>query len=190
MTGSQSRESFTSGQTSDSPSNTRGKSRMHQRARTDPSGGRGATRVPTGTQGNADLVFRRAFQIDRDPVERAAEAVEQIVDLGGSDDQRRAKRDGVAHVSADHALTLHFGADQTAKSADRLQSRLGRLIDDEFDGRNQSNTTDFADQRMVLQLIQSGPESLARGRSVLNEIAFLDQSNRFQGNGRCHGGSP
>jgi len=29
---------------------------MHQRARTDPSGGRGATRVPTGTQGNADLV--------------------------------------------------------------------------------------------------------------------------------------
>lgn len=28
---------------------------MHQRARTDPSGGRGATRVPTGTQGNADL---------------------------------------------------------------------------------------------------------------------------------------
>ena len=29
---------------------------MHQRARTDPSGGRGATRVPTGTQGNAELV--------------------------------------------------------------------------------------------------------------------------------------
>src|SRR6478609_5265323 len=57
MTGSQSRESFTPGQTSDSSSNTRGKSRMHQRARTDPSGGRGATRVPTGTQGNADLVI-------------------------------------------------------------------------------------------------------------------------------------
>src|SRR6476469_4211875 len=55
MTGSQSRESFTPGQTSDSSSNTRGKSRMHQRARTDPSGGRGATRVPTGTQGNAEL---------------------------------------------------------------------------------------------------------------------------------------
>src|SRR6476646_5105573 len=50
MTGSQSRESFTPGQTSDSSSNTRGKSRMHQRARTDPSGGRGATRVPTGTR--------------------------------------------------------------------------------------------------------------------------------------------
>jgi hypothetical protein len=31
---------------------------MHQRARTDPSGGRGATRVPTGTQGNADLEQR------------------------------------------------------------------------------------------------------------------------------------
>jgi len=31
---------------------------MHQRARTDPSGGRGATRVPTGTQGNAELVTR------------------------------------------------------------------------------------------------------------------------------------
>ena len=30
---------------------------MHQRARTDPSGGRGATRVPTGTEGNADLVL-------------------------------------------------------------------------------------------------------------------------------------
>jgi len=30
---------------------------MHQRARTDPSGGRGATRVPTGTQGNAELVL-------------------------------------------------------------------------------------------------------------------------------------
>src|SRR6478752_4622526 len=59
MTGSQSRESFTPGQTSDSSSNTRGKSRMHQRARTDPSGGRGATRVPTGTQGNAELVYGR-----------------------------------------------------------------------------------------------------------------------------------
>src|SRR4029077_17439815 len=58
MTGSQSGESFTPGQTSDSSSNTRGKSRMHQRARTDPSGGRGATRVPTGTQGNADLVMK------------------------------------------------------------------------------------------------------------------------------------
>src|SRR6476619_6675217 len=62
MTGSQSRESFTPGQTSDSSSNTRGKSRMHQRARTDPSGGRGATRVPTGTQGNAEL-GARAFAL-------------------------------------------------------------------------------------------------------------------------------
>ena len=29
---------------------------MHQRARTDLCGGRGATRVPTATEGNADLV--------------------------------------------------------------------------------------------------------------------------------------
>ena len=34
---------------------------MHQRARTDPSGGRGATRVPTGTQGNADLALQLPF---------------------------------------------------------------------------------------------------------------------------------
>src|SRR5215472_17600644 len=47
--GSQSRESFTLGQTSDSPSNTQGKSRMHKGARTDPCGGREATRVPTAT---------------------------------------------------------------------------------------------------------------------------------------------
>ena len=35
--------------TSDSPSNTRGKSRMHKGARTDLCGGRGATHVPTAT---------------------------------------------------------------------------------------------------------------------------------------------
>src|SRR3979490_2724034 len=46
-TGSQSRESFIPGPTSVSPSGTRGKSRMHKGARTDPCGGRGATRVPT-----------------------------------------------------------------------------------------------------------------------------------------------
>jgi group II intron reverse transcriptase/maturase len=49
MTGSQSHESFTRGQTSASPSNTRGKSRMHKGARTDPCGGREATHVPTAT---------------------------------------------------------------------------------------------------------------------------------------------
>lgn len=36
---------------------------MHQRARTDPSGGRGATRVPTGTHENADLVVRTAVAV-------------------------------------------------------------------------------------------------------------------------------
>ena len=31
---------------------------MHQRARTELCGGRGATRVPTATQGNADLALQ------------------------------------------------------------------------------------------------------------------------------------
>src|SRR5205085_11052901 len=48
-TGSQSRESFIPGPTSVSPSGTRGKSRMHKGARTDPCGGRGVTRAPTAT---------------------------------------------------------------------------------------------------------------------------------------------
>src|SRR3954471_8804731 len=52
-TGSQSRESFIPGPTSVSPSGTRGKSRMHKGARTDPCGGRGVTRAPTATQLNA-----------------------------------------------------------------------------------------------------------------------------------------
>src|SRR6516165_9221956 len=47
--GSQSRESFIPGPTSVSPSGTRGKSRMHQGARTDPCGGREVTRAPTAT---------------------------------------------------------------------------------------------------------------------------------------------
>src|ERR1700732_2957892 len=49
-TGSQSRESFIPGPTSVSPSGTRGKSRMHKGARTDPCGGRGVTRAPTATR--------------------------------------------------------------------------------------------------------------------------------------------
>src|SRR5215469_15404577 len=49
MTGSRNRGSFTLGRTSDLPSGTRGKSRMHKGARTDPCGGRGVTRVPTAT---------------------------------------------------------------------------------------------------------------------------------------------
>src|SRR6516165_11253489 len=48
--GSQSRESFIPGPTSVSPSGTRGKSRMHQGARTDPCGGREVTRAPTATK--------------------------------------------------------------------------------------------------------------------------------------------
>src|ERR1700688_2951243 len=49
-TGSQSRESFIPGPTSVSPSGTRGKSRMHKGARTDPCGGRGVTRASTATK--------------------------------------------------------------------------------------------------------------------------------------------
>src|ERR1700692_3029694 len=49
-TGSQSRESFIPGPTSVSPSGTRGKSRMHKGARTDPCGGCGVTRTPTATR--------------------------------------------------------------------------------------------------------------------------------------------
>src|SRR5215472_18338541 len=54
MTGSRNRGSFTLGRTSDLPSGTRGKSRMHKGARTDPCGGRGVTRVPTATHPSAD----------------------------------------------------------------------------------------------------------------------------------------
>src|SRR5215471_10885809 len=49
MTGSQNRKSFTHRPNSASPSNTRGRSRMHQRARTDLCRGREETRVPTAT---------------------------------------------------------------------------------------------------------------------------------------------
>src|SRR5262249_25389448 len=62
-TGSQNRGSFTLGQTSDSPSNTRGKSRMHKGARTDLCGGREATRVPTATSIHSfkGLILRNKF---------------------------------------------------------------------------------------------------------------------------------
>jgi hypothetical protein len=40
------------GQIGGSPSSTQGESRMHKRARTDRSGGRGVTRVPTATLGS------------------------------------------------------------------------------------------------------------------------------------------
>jgi hypothetical protein len=46
---------------------------MHQRARTDLCGGRGATRVPTATQGNADLDALCALDGGpRNPPRRAA----------------------------------------------------------------------------------------------------------------------
>jgi hypothetical protein len=47
------RGSFTLGRASDSPSSTRGKSRMHKGARTDLCGGRGATRVRDTTIGHS-----------------------------------------------------------------------------------------------------------------------------------------
>src|ERR1700686_5900383 len=56
-TGSQSRESFIPGPTSVSPSGTRGKSRMHKGARTDPCGGRGVTRAPTATRNGIALTL-------------------------------------------------------------------------------------------------------------------------------------
>src|ERR1700686_4593846 len=57
-TGSQSRESFIPGPTSVSPSGTRGKSRMHKGARTDPCGGRGETSAPTGRRIGIPLTRR------------------------------------------------------------------------------------------------------------------------------------
>src|SRR5271155_773947 len=58
-TGSQSRESFIPGPTSVSLSGTRGKSRMHKGARTDPCGGRGVTRAPTATRKRITLTVER-----------------------------------------------------------------------------------------------------------------------------------
>src|SRR5215472_18744279 len=46
------------------PSATRGKSRMHQGARTDLCGGRGATRVPTATRTVIDLTGRPWIEHD------------------------------------------------------------------------------------------------------------------------------
>ena len=51
------RGSFTLGRASDSPSSTRGKSRMHKGARTDLCGGRGVTRAPTATRNEIDLTL-------------------------------------------------------------------------------------------------------------------------------------
>src|SRR5271169_3944581 len=94
-TGSQSRESFIRGPTSVSPSGTRGKSRMHKGARTDPCGGRGVTRAPTATKKIANLskdlecAPRAPGLIRAAPIQARSEAVKSAASEADTRDDAR-----------------------------------------------------------------------------------------------------
>src|SRR5947199_7056053 len=66
-------------------------------------------------------------------VERAAELVEQLVDLGRLDDQRRADRNDVARDEAhDQALGLRVRDDSRTEAALRIEWPLARFVRREF----------------------------------------------------------
>ena len=73
---------------------------MHQRARTDLRGGRGETRVPTATHGNADLGERQAVCLALNEARRRL-----------FDSPRRRNADGADHEAEQPALKVLAIAD-------------------------------------------------------------------------------
>ena len=96
-------------------------------------------------------------------VERAGEPVEQLVDLGWRDDQRRAERDDVARQEThDQTLLLgelHARAAPTAALASN--ERLARLVGDEFDRADEPEPARLADQRMLRRARRAAPGTAA-----------------------------
>ena len=85
-------------------------------------------------------------------VERASELVEQFVDLGRIDDERRAQRHHVAdHRAQDQALGLgelhRLGADMVL----RRERALALLVGDQLDAADQPEPARLADQRMGVE---------------------------------------
>src|SRR5271165_3206789 len=84
------------------------------------------------------------------PVERPRQAVEHLVDLMCGDDQRRAKRQGVAGERAhDQALRLGKGDAARADALLRLERLLGALVRDHLEAADEAEAARFADQRML-----------------------------------------
>src|SRR5829696_1046699 len=84
--------------------------------------------------------------------ERAAEAVEQFINLMRRDDQRRADRDAVAAQRAhDQALLLGEADAGGGYACLRIEGALRRLVRNNFEAADQADPARLADERMLGQ---------------------------------------
>ena len=86
-------------------------------------------------------------------VERAAEAVEQLVDLVRRDDERRADRDAVAAERAhDQPSSLsEADAGRARRRPSASKARFVRLVGDDLEAADQADAARLADERMIGQ---------------------------------------
>src|SRR5205085_11652401 len=113
-------------------------------------------------------------------VECTPQPLDQLVDLGFVNDQRRADRNRVAHGADDDAVLERAVLNEIAKAALRIEPLLGRLVLGQLDRADETNAAGVADQRMVLQCAQAFLQPRRHLLDVVDDLALLVDLQRLQ----------
>src|SRR5262249_11137526 len=126
----------------------------------------------------ASLGFHEPFALDpiQGLIERAAEAVEQFVDLRRRDDQRRTDRYDIADEEA-HDQSLLFGAAHGPRPDPSLglERTFGLLVGDKLAGADEPQAASLPDQGVLAERGKSGLELRRLARGLLGDaLARID----------------
>src|SRR5262249_61683711 len=101
-------------------------------------------------------------------IERAAEAVEQLIDLRRRDDERRTDRYDIADEEAHHQPLL-FGRAHGARPDPglRLERTFGLLVGNKLDGADEPQAASLADQGVLAKRGKPGLELRRLARDLL-----------------------
>src|SRR5262249_26525050 len=122
--------------------------------------------------------FHESFALDpiQGLIERAAEAVEQLVDFRRRDDERRTDRYDIAGEEAHHQPLL-FGTAHGARPDPglRLDGTFGLLVAARLAGANEPQAASLSDQRVLAERGKPGLELRRLARDLLgNALARVD----------------
>src|SRR5277367_2037131 len=102
------------------------------------------------------------------------ETIEQFVDLGFVDHERRAQRNAVAQQRPDDdALVLGEFADRRGDSLGGWKARSGLLVRHQFDSADQSDAGSLAYERMLAELRQPGKKTRRHMAHMAHNVALL-----------------
>src|ERR1700726_1713122 len=130
------------------------------------------------------LFLHQSFPPDpvQTTVEAAPQAVEELINLCFADHQWGAPRDAVAqHWTDDDPFRLRKSGNRGADQLSGGKTRPGCLVRHQFDSPNETDAGCFTDQGMLRELSQPRKKSRGHVAHVPNDVAFLIDFNRLQG---------